>query len=573
MQGPFREVWAVDFEFIHPEGELPRPLCLVAWELRSGQKIRLWKDRFGRNPPYSIAADSLFVSYAAASELGCHLLLGWSMPERVLDLLVEFRRAINTTPVHPVFKEPSLLKALTYYGLDGVSAGEKTYWREVIMRGEPYTEEEQNGILDYCETDVVALARLLPVMVSRSHIDLPRALLRGRYMAAIARKLSECRLIGTGLIVCANDGSRSKSSWSLVWAPNTGSMMKRARLVKSVLPGIFDGKAGGWPLHEDGRMDLKDKTFKAMATIHPELEPLRQLRYSRDKLKLNELAVGQDGFNRCWLNPFGSRTSRNQPSNKKFIFGPAVWLRDFLIRPKEGWGLAYIDWISQEVGVLAGLSRDSAMMEAYNSEDFYITFGIQANLLPPGATGKTHKAERDPLKVVGLATQYGISSRSLAERINQPDIVGRQLLACHRRVYKKGWNWSDNRVCRALAHSKQETVFGWAHRFEDSPKVNSVRNFFVQGNAAEMMRLACCLATERGILVNAPIHDALLIMSPTDQLPDDIAKTGACMEEASAIVLNGFKLRTEAHPFLYPARFSDPKERGKKMLSVVMGLL
>jgi hypothetical protein len=95
----------------------------------------------------------------------------------------------------------------------------------------------------------------------------------------------------------------------------------------------------------------------------------------------------------------------------------------------------------------------------------------------------------------------------------------------------------------------------------------------VQGNAAEMMRLACCLATERGILVNAPIHDALLIMSPSDQLPDDIAKTRACMEEASAIVLNGFKLRTEAHPFLYPARFSDSKERGKKMLSVVMGLL
>jgi DNA polymerase I len=388
MHGPFREVWAVDFEFIHPEGELPRPLCLVAWELRSGQKIRLWKDRFGRNPPYSIAADSLFVSYAAASELGCHLLLGWPMPERVLDLLVEFRRAINTTPVHPVFKEPSLLKALTYYGLDGVSVGEKTYWRDVIMRGEPYTEEEQNGILDYCETDVVALARLLPVMVSRSHIDLPRALLRGRYMAAIAR------MQAVGVPIDRDRFDRLRERWEPI----------KEQLVTSLGSeyGVYDEKGSfsekrfarylrrkglGWPLHEDGRMDLKDKTFKAMATIHPELEPLRQLRYSRDKLKLNELAVGQDGFNRCWLNPFGSRTSRNQPSNKKFIFGPAVWLRDFLIRPKEGWGLAYIDWISQEVGVLAGLSRDPAMMEAYNSEDFYITFGIQANL-PPRCNGQ-----------------------------------------------------------------------------------------------------------------------------------------------------------------------------------------
>ena len=39
-------------------------------------------------------------------------------------------------------------------------------------------------ILDYCESDVDALARLLPAMLPQ--IDLPRALLRGRYMAAAA---------------------------------------------------------------------------------------------------------------------------------------------------------------------------------------------------------------------------------------------------------------------------------------------------------------------------------------------------------------------------------------------------
>ena len=39
-------------------------------------------------------------------------------------------------------------------------------------------------ILDYCQGDVGALARLLDAMLPR--IDLPRALLRGRYMAAAA---------------------------------------------------------------------------------------------------------------------------------------------------------------------------------------------------------------------------------------------------------------------------------------------------------------------------------------------------------------------------------------------------
>ena len=53
------------------------------------------------------------------------------------------------------------------------------------MRGGPWTDAERAQILDYCESDVAALTRLLPVMVPS--IDLPRALLRGRYMAAAAR--------------------------------------------------------------------------------------------------------------------------------------------------------------------------------------------------------------------------------------------------------------------------------------------------------------------------------------------------------------------------------------------------
>ena len=46
-------------------------------------------------------------------------------------------------------------------------------------------DAERAAILDYCESDVAALARLLPAMLP--NIDLPRALLRGRYMAAAAR--------------------------------------------------------------------------------------------------------------------------------------------------------------------------------------------------------------------------------------------------------------------------------------------------------------------------------------------------------------------------------------------------
>jgi DNA polymerase I len=82
----FREIWVVDFEFQSEPGERPVPVCLVAWELRTGRKLRLWREDFGTSPPYSIDAKSLFIAYYASAELGCHLSLGWPMPARILDL-------------------------------------------------------------------------------------------------------------------------------------------------------------------------------------------------------------------------------------------------------------------------------------------------------------------------------------------------------------------------------------------------------------------------------------------------------------------------------------------------------
>src|SRR5262249_54947648 len=52
------------------------------------------------------------------------------------------------------------------------------------LGGRSWSSEECQAILNYCESDVAALAHLLPAMLPR--IDLPRALLRGRYMAAAA---------------------------------------------------------------------------------------------------------------------------------------------------------------------------------------------------------------------------------------------------------------------------------------------------------------------------------------------------------------------------------------------------
>src|SRR5262249_8752037 len=121
------------------------------------------------------------ICYYASAEMGVFRALGWRSPRFLLDLFTEFRARTNgrNTP-----NGASLLGALTYFGLDGIDIAEKNDLRALILHGGPWSADERTAILRYCESDTVALERLLAVMLPQ--IDLPRALLRGRFMAAAA---------------------------------------------------------------------------------------------------------------------------------------------------------------------------------------------------------------------------------------------------------------------------------------------------------------------------------------------------------------------------------------------------
>ena len=211
------------------------------------------------------------------------------------------------------------------------------------------------------------------------------------------------------------------------------------------------------------------------------------------------------------------------------------------------------------------------MAAAYQSGDPYLTFGKQARAIPTDATKATHKAQRELFKQCVLAVQYGMEAESLALRIGQPAIVARDLLAAHRETYQRFWRWSDAAVDQAMLTGSLHTVFGWHVHIGERSNPRSLRNFPMQANGAEMLRLACCLATERGIQVCAPVHDAVLICAPLDRIEDDIASMRTAMAEASRAVLSGFELGTDAAVVRYPDRYMDP--RGQIMWERVIKLL
>jgi len=563
-------VWLVDFEF-HPahgrEGNPPVPVCMVAREVASGRTLRLWQYELAQltAAPFPTDETALFVAYYAPAEMSCFIALGWPVPANVLDLFIAFRRHTNGKRT---LAGNGLLGALAYYGLDALAADEKDEMRNLVLRGGPWDAVEQRAILDYCESDVLALAKLLPAM--QGDIDWPRASLQGRYAVAVAQ------IEANGVPIDTDTLAALKTGWQ-------GIQHKLIAAVDADY-GVYDGitfklerferylaaNRIAWPRTPTGRLDTEDNTFKDMARIHPQLSPLRELRGALSQMRLSALAVGDDGRNRCMLSMYRSKTGRNQPSNTKFIFGPSVWLRG-LIQPQPGYGLAYVDWSQQEFGIAAALSGDTAMMTAYASGDPYLAFAKQAGAVPHDATKHSHKAARDQFKACVLAVQYGMGAESLAYRINQPVARARELLDLHRRTYRRFWQWSDGVLHQALLGGRLWTTYGWQLFTDDTPNGRSLCNFPMQANGAEMLRLACIQLIGDGVRICAPVHDAVLIEAPLTELDAVVAHTQSVMRKASAAVLDGFMLESDAKVVRAPERYMD--ERGERMWNMVMDQL
>ena len=375
----FREIWACDFEYIAAPGTLPVPVCAVFKELRSGRVIRIWQDEFGPAPPFATNTETLFVSFNAPAELRCFEVLGWPMPQAIVCLYAEFRLITNG---RSTIAGRNLIGALTHYGIHNIGADEKRDMIALILGRGPWTDVEREAILNYCQEDVIALEQLLPKMMP---LDWPRALIRGRAMAAFA-SIENC-----GVPLDVETLTRLISGWNKI----------EDRMIAAVDAkyGVFEGRVFKaakfaewlahndvpWPRHESGSLDLSNDCFRQMSNSWPPVAQLHELRASLSSMRQIRLAVGPDGFNRVYPFPFQARTGRCQPSTTENIFGPARWIRS-LIKPPPGQGIAYIDWSSQEIGIAAALSGDEAMLAAYRSGDVYLSFGKQAGLVPPDAS-------------------------------------------------------------------------------------------------------------------------------------------------------------------------------------------
>ena len=334
----FREVWLADFEFIAGTGDRPVPICLVAREVRlsasTGCGGRISRD--GSPRPYSTAVDCLFVSYYASAELGCHLALGWPLPVRVLDLLCRVSALTNGRPT-PCGNGPCSARSRSSGSTPSTSprrtpCGSLSFGRAVVIRGaggrSSTTVTRTSAALNACARHAARL-------------DFPRALLRGRYMAAAAR-IEHCRRprsIRQAL-------ERLRASWPTIQDRLIARSTRLRRVRRADFQGRTAWRSGShaqgipWPRLPSGRLALDDDTFRDMARCVSRQSPrLRELRVSLAQLRLR-----RSGRGRRRPQPLSavsvSCADRPEPAQQcRFIFGPRSGSGAYSTQPGHGAGL------------------------------------------------------------------------------------------------------------------------------------------------------------------------------------------------------------------------------------------
>jgi hypothetical protein len=551
-----------DFEFTQPAGEIPRPICLSACSDANG-----WQDVWlqpGQPCPLP-SGPYVLVAYLASAELGCMQALGWPEPWGVIDLYVEFKRLYNgRKPLNGY----GLLGALQHYGIKGISDVDKAEYRNLAIRGGPFTTDEQKALQDYCRSDVEALLQLWQAMQADIG-DMQQALWRGEYMKAVAAM--ECR----GIPIDTASHEAIMANWQAIRADIVAEVnaeygcFKGLSFNEALFADYLKAQQIQWPTLPSGRLRLDQDTFKDKARSFPQLETLRQARDALANMRKASIAIGHDGRNRCMLSPYSSKTGRNQPSSTAFIFGNASWRR-FLVQAGPGMAILKIDYEQQEFGIAAALSQDRAMMEAYLSGDPYLAFAKQAGAIPADGTKEAFKVIRDQYKQAALAVQYGMGAKSLAAALGLSVYRAQRLIDAHRATYTRFWAFVEAAILVAHERGYMETRAGWRFYCRDAG-VRTLQNWPIQATGGDILRLACIELHRAGFALCAPIHDALAIEISASGAEELAAQAQAIMEQASRDVLGGFTIRTEAEIFAYPGRYVD--KRGAAFWELVQGKL
>jgi hypothetical protein len=155
--------------------------------------------------------------------------------------------------------------------------------------------------------------------------------------------------------------------------------------------------------------------------------------------------------------------------------------------------------------------------------------------------------------------------------LNRHPLIASNLIEQHRRMYPQFWWWREDQLQMAMLKRRIETVFGWPLHISMSPNKRTLYNFPMQGNGAEMLRLAAWRLCEAGIVPSMLIHDGILIEAKDREQIDQAIDI---MRIAGRDVCNGFEIGVDIDQLLeHGARYRDKRDVAKEMWATIMHTL
>jgi len=607
----------LDFEYASSSEPMVNTVC-ASWKLSDEDTIHniwLYKDSKAKATLAGIFRQLnndgyIFVAFAVTAEARSFIDIGLNPTEfRWCDLFVEWRQIRNcndkynygryftnnmrrfSVPPNFKHKEENIGKNNTplKFSLVGccarllkvnINAGAKTDMRNLILEAkDEYTQEEQQDILDYCDSDIKHLPQLLKIMTkvltrylrSTTSRMRKRQLKRGEFSADVA--VMENNGIPIDMFAIKNlrrnvEMANNTLIEDLVYNhyPFFERKKKRVRDLIGVWVDKYKNfekfiedcpqiKIKDWKRTESGILCTDNEYLKKFEGI-PEIKAYRETKKILGQLKWLRVpkegdidlfdSIGSDGRLRVFFGIYGTQTARNAPKARQFIFAMSAWLR-CLVRPPKGYVITELDYASQEFAIAAILSNDKGMIEAYKSGDPYLYFAKKAKAVPEDVDPKLvknpklvpekdrdiywkYKEKRTLFKATTLGLQYGMASKSLALKLTSDmgrvvtEREAQKLIELHKRVYPTYWRWLK-RIDTEYARKKFLILpCGWA-LLGDNPQTLSVRNFPTQGGGSSIIRHAVRKATQAGHELIATVHDSI----------DDISKVEDAEKSADVL--------------------------------------
>lgn len=206
-------------------------------------------------------------------------------------------------------------------------------------------------------------------------------------------------------------------------------------------------------------------------------------------------------------------------------------IRRAFVAGEPGWMLVAADYSQIELRVMAELSGDEAMKQAFlDGLDIHTAtaakvFGVEPDMVTPGM--------RRTSKMVNFGIIYGISAFGLSQRLGMPRAECQRLIDEYFVQYPKVKEFMDNTILEAKASGHVDTLTGRRRHMRDIASANAtIRkgaermaiNSPIQGTAADMIKLAMVKVDqeikdsgmEARLLLQ--VHDELVFEAPISEV-------------------------------------------------------